>query len=37
MPSLFKCSNGIYYAILSNELGQRKWVSTEEREEGVLL
>ena len=31
MPTLFKRSNGIDYAILSDEPGRRKWVSTGER------
>lgn len=31
MPTLFKRSNGIYYAILTDKLGRRRWVSTKER------
>lgn len=31
MPTLIKRSNGIFYAILSDEHGRRKWVSTREK------
>ena len=37
MPTLFKRSNGIYYAILSDEPGRRKWVSTGERRRNLAL
>jgi hypothetical protein len=30
MPSLFKRSNGIYYAVISDDAGGRRWVSTGE-------
>jgi integrase len=31
MPTLFKRSNGIYYAVLADEARHRRWVSTGER------
>jgi integrase len=31
MPTLIKRSNGVYYAILSDPSGRRKWISTGER------
>ena len=37
MPTLFKRSNGIYYAILSDEPGRRKWISTGERRRNLAL
>jgi len=37
MPTLFKRSNGIYYAILTDEAGRRKWISTGERTKSVAL
>ena len=30
MPTLFKRSNGFYYAILTDAQGRRKWISTKE-------
>ena len=37
MPTLFKRSNGIYYAILTDAAGRRKWISTGERTKTVAL
>ena len=37
MPTFFKRSNGIYYAILSDEAGRRKWISTGERKRNLAL
>lgn len=37
MPAIFKRSNGFYYAILTDEHGRRKWVSTKERTKSNAL
>ncbi|MBM2840934.1 MAG: hypothetical protein HW412_1462 [Bacteroidetes bacterium] len=37
MPTLFKRSNGIYYAIPPDASGRRKWVSTGERRRNLAL
>jgi site-specific recombinase XerD len=37
MPTLFKRSNGIYYAILADSGGRRRWVSTGQRTRSQAL
>lgn len=37
MPTLFKRSNGIYYSIVTDPSGQRKWLSTGKRTKGSAL
>jgi integrase len=37
MPSLFKRSNGIYYAVISDDAGGRRWVSTGETRKAPAL
>ncbi len=37
MPTLFKRSNGVYYAILADDEGRRRWVSTYERSRRLAL
>jgi integrase len=37
MPTLFKRSNGIYYSIVTDPSGQRKWHSTGKRTKGAAL
>ncbi len=37
MPTLFKRSNGIYYAILTDDHGRRRWISTRERNKSLAL
>ncbi len=37
MPTLFKRSNGVYYAIFTDEFGRRKWISTKEHTKQAAL
>jgi integrase len=37
MPALFKRSNGVYYAILTDGDGRRRWTSTGERTKSLAL
>ena len=37
MPALFKRANGIYYAIMTDEFGRRKWISTKEHTKQAAL
>lgn len=37
MPTLIKRSNGIYYVILTDDHGRRKWISTGERKQSLAL
>ena len=37
MPTLIKRSNGIYYAILTDDHGRRKWISTRERKQSLAI
>jgi hypothetical protein len=37
MPTLFKRSNGIYYAISTDENGRRRWISTHQRLKSLAL
>jgi len=36
MPSLFKGSNGTYYAVIGDDAGGRRWVSTGETRKAPL-
>ena len=37
MPTLFKRANGVYYTILTDEFGRRKWISTKEHTKQAAL
>ena len=37
MPTLFKRSNGIYYALLKGANGERQWKSTGEKQKSLAL